>query len=177
MGDDVIGIKIVSYTSTANVVRIIRKYSKSSMAEIKNAVNTGEFVYAVDQYDEGALDDIIRCRKELVDAGIEVQLYMGDEQVSLQFIRNLRESSREIGYEVEAEAELENADMEALREFRYLWTDELDKWVVVKTELGFLIVDKDDRHVMLIEDEELNNQVAAMMIMNGCEVVRGIDGL
>lgn len=119
-----IGIKIVSYKSIASVVKILRKYTGQSISEIKSAVDKGKFVYAGDQCDDDELKNLIECYKELTSSLIKAKLYQNGSEIPLQFLLNLRESYRGIDYELEAEDELESADMEALEEFNYLWTEE-----------------------------------------------------
>ena len=166
-----IGIKIVSYKSIAPIVKIIRKYTGQSISEIKSAIDKGAFVYSGNQCDDDDLKNLIECYKELTDSLVKARLYENGSEIPLQFLLNLRESYREIASEVEAEEELESADMEALEEFKYLWTEEQDDWVVIKEEYDYVIFNKDKQEVLLIENEDLNNQVAAMMIMNGCKVI------
>ena len=166
-----IGIKIVSYKSIATVVKIIRKYTKQSISEIKSAVAEGTFVYSGDQCDGDALENLIECYKELTGSLVKAQLYENGREIPLQFLLNLRESYREIANEVEAEEELEGANMDALEEYKYLWMEELDDWIVIKKEYDYIIFNKEKQETLLIENEDLNNQVAAMMIMNGCKVI------
>ena len=166
-----IGIKIVSYKSIASVVKILRKYTGQSISEIKSAVDKGKYVYAGDQCDDDELKHLIECYKELTSSLIKAKLYQNGSEIPLQFPLNLRESYRGIDYELEAEDELESADMEALEEFNYLWTEEQDNWIVIKNGYDYVIFNKEKQEVLLIENEDLNNQVAAMMIMNGCKVV------
>ncbi len=169
-----IGIKIVSYKSIAPVVKILRKYTGRSISEIKSAVDKGKFIFSGDQCDDDDLKNLIECYKDLTGSLVKAKLYQNGREISLQFLLNLRESYCEINYELEAEKELENADMEALEEFKYLWMEEQDEWGIIKKEYDYVIYNKEKHEVLLIENEDLNNQVAAMMIMNGCKVVSGV---
>ena len=168
-----IGIKIVSYKSIAPVVKILRKYTGQSISEIKSAVDKGKFVYSGDQCDDDDLKNLIECYKDITDSLVKAKLYQNGSEIPLQFLLNLRESYREIDNELEAEEELESADMEALEEFKYLWMEEQGDWIVIKNGYDYVILNKEKQKDLLIEDEDLNNQVAAMMIMNGCKVVSG----
>ena len=174
MYNEDIGIKIVSYKSIAPVVKILRRYTGQLISEIKSAVDQGKFVYSGDQCDDDDLKNLIECYKDLIGSLVKAKLYQNGREIPLQFLLNLRESYREINYELEAEEELESADMEDLEEFKYLWMEEQDEWVVIKNEYDYVIFNKEKQEVLLIENEDLNNQVAAMMIMNGCKVVSGV---
>ena len=61
-----IGIKIVSYKSIADAVKIIRKYTGQSISEIKSAIDQDELVYSGEHgsYCTQRLpvkDDLISC--------------------------------------------------------------------------------------------------------------------
>lgn len=166
-----IGIRIVSYKSIADAVRILRRYTRRSVSEIKSSIDRGGFVFSGDQCRDDDLDNVIECCRELTDASVKVQLYQDDRPIPLQFLLNLRESSRETALELEAEAELEDADPEALEAFRFLWMAEKDDWVVIRKDCDYTVFNPEKQTALLIEDEDLNNQAAAMMIMHGCRVV------
>jgi hypothetical protein len=62
--------------------------------------------------------------------------------------------------------------MQALEPFKHLW-EENSGFVVLKDEDDYSIYNPETKQFCLIEDIDLNNQVAAMMIMHGCKVVDG----
>ena len=78
---------------------------------------------------------------------------------------------------MEAEVELEAGEVDpvTLDEFKHLWETEQADWVVLKDDLDHVIYNIRSRSVMHIDDEDLNNQVAAMMILQGNRVIDGKD--
>lgn len=173
-----IGIIIENYSSIVSVVKSLRNYTSMSIADIKAAIEKKDYVYTGSSYEEGKLEKIIDIYQELSQSGNAVQLYEDGKRISLEILQNLQQRNYEIGNEVEAEAELEleDADLEAIEPYSYLWEAERDNWVVIKNEHEYTIYNAETQSVLLIEDEELNNKVAAMMIMQGCEVFGGIMG-
>lgn len=52
-------------------------------------------------------------------------------------------------------------------EFSYLWTTQKEESVLVKTEHGYGIVNKKERTVLLIEDDDLAEKVINKMLQEG----------
>ena len=50
-----IGLVLKSYDSVAKCISIIRKYTPASIAEIKSAIDTGDFVFCCEIYEDGRL--------------------------------------------------------------------------------------------------------------------------
>lgn len=171
----VTGIVIDQYPSVAEVVKIMRKYTKDSMMEIRNHMSKNEFVMSCDFIDEDGVKRLIKCINELKKSKITVKIYENDEQIDLQLLKNWVGSCRQTAIQTEAEIELEasEADVAELEEFRHLWEEEQSDWVVLKIDYGYTIFNIKTHSVMLIEDEDLNNRVAAMMILQGNRVVDG----
>ena len=55
-------------------------------------------------------------------------------------------------------------------EFEYVWTTRKGDFVLVKDDYGYAIVDKRERAVLLIEDDEADAAVVARMLGAGCRV-------
>ncbi len=173
-----IGIKVEKYSSIAAVVKVLRDYSSMSISDIKAAIEKNDYVYTGSSYEDGELEKIIDCYTRLTQSGTAVQLYEDGDGISFEILLNIQQRNYEISNEVEAEEELEqdDTDIEVLEPFSYLWEEEFDDWVVIKDENGYSIYNTETQSVLLIEDEDLNNKVAAMMVMQGCEVCSGIAG-
>ena len=61
--------------------------------------------------------------------------------------------------------------MSNIEEYSYLWDGKQSGWVVLKDVYENTIFNKETKSVLLVEDEDLNNRLAAMMIMNNGEVI------
>ncbi len=59
------GIVIDQYSSLAEVVKIMRKYTKDSMMEIRDHMNKNEFVMSCDYIDQDEVKRFIKCINEL----------------------------------------------------------------------------------------------------------------
>ncbi len=170
---DGFGFKITSQSSIASIVKIVRKYKDFSIADIKNKVDNNEYIFTSKVFDDTENRIMLKCIKELNKAKITTQLYEDDEAIDLQLLKNVLGSSRQSMIEIEAETELEQeeADPDAIKEYSYLWTTDQDEWYVIKDEYDYTIVNEKTNEPLLIEDEDLNNQIAAMMIMQGNKVI------
>ena len=168
-----LGIKIVSCNNIAAVVKILREYTTKSISEIKSAVANSEFVLEGASYNDDELDKLVDCYTKLKNAGIESEIYEDEDKISFEILTNLLQRNYEIQNEIDAEMELEldDTDMEEIEHFSYLWTEEQEDWVVIKDEYDYTIFNKKNQSELVIEDEDLNNKVAAMMIMQGAEVL------
>ena len=93
----------------------------------------------------------------------------------MQLLKNWVHSSRESERQIEAEVELEAGEVSAsdLEEYNYLWGKDWDEWVVLKDEYDYTIFNIRTKSALQIEDIDLNNQVAAMMILQGNRVIEG----
>ena len=70
------------------------------------------------------------------------------------------------------ELEAGNVDMSVLEPFKHLWEED-SGYVILKDEYDYSIYNTETKLFCLIEDTDLNNQVAAMMIMHGSKVIDG----
>lgn len=63
----------------------------------------------------------------------------------------------------------------SIENYSYLWDKKRIDFVLVKTELGYSIVDKMKQSVLLIEDEELVQNIIGKMLENGKKVYDNIN--
>jgi len=170
-----VGIIIDKYPSVAEVIKILRKYTDDSMMDIRNHMSNNEFVYSCPFVRDDEVRKLIKIINDLKKNKITVKIYERDEEITLQLLKNRVQSSREDTIRIEAETELEVAENDPadLEPFSYLWETEQDDYVVLKDEYDYTIFNVKTKQALLIEDEDLNNQVAAMMIMAGNRVVDG----
>lgn len=59
-------------------------------------------------------------------------------------------------------------------DYTYLWTTSKDKYVLVKTEYGYGIVNKIEQMVLSISDEELETMIIQKMIEEGNKIYETI---
>lgn len=175
--DPTVGIVIDRYPSVAAVVKIMRKYTKDSMMDIRNHMSMNEYVMSCNIIDIPGVRQIIKCVNELKKNKITVKIYEHGRETELQLLKNWVHFSRETEVQVEAEVELEAGEVDptALDEFKHLWETEQADWVVLKDGLDYTIYNIRSKMVKHIDDEELNDQVAAMMILQGNRVIDGED--
>lgn len=176
MGKSYVGIVIDQYTSMAETIQILRKYTNDPISKIQANIQSGEIVLSCPFYNETEIRKvIIKCINELKKKKITVKIYEDEEELSLQFLKNWIGSCRQTAIQTEAEVELEAGDVEwdQLEEYSYLWDGSDPGWVVLKDEYDYTIYNTQRHSVLSIEDEDLNNQLAAAMILSGCEVYEG----
>lgn len=171
----VLGITIDQYPSVAEVIKIMRKYTNESIMDIKMHINNKEFVISCDFCNDDEVKRIIKCINELKKSRITVKIFDNDEEIEMQFLKNWVRTCREIDIQTEAEVELEAVEIDPaeLEKFKYLWETEQDDWVVLKDNYDYAVYNIKEKGILLIEDTDLNNQVAAMMIMAGNKVIDG----
>lgn len=61
-----------------------------------------------------------------------------------------------------------------LDEFNYLWTTQKKDWVLVNTEYGYSIVNKQKKQILAISDEKLDQAVTQKMQDEGCRIYENI---
>ena len=66
--------------------------------------------------------------------------------------------------------EKERTDLMNTEEFNFLWTTKKEDYVLVNTEHGYGIVDKKEKRVLCISDENLSQAVIQKMIAEGNEI-------
>ena len=79
------------------------------MAEIKNAIDAGHFVFDSDYIDDSGIRRVRRCYDELLKAGAKVEIYEDGNLTTREFISNLLGSYKEIAIETEAMIDAEVA--------------------------------------------------------------------
>lgn len=62
-----------------------------------------------------------------------------------------------------------------IENYSYLWNEKREDSVLVKTDLGYGIVDKKEHSVLLMEDEELEQRIIRKMLKNGNKVYDDIN--
>ena len=182
---DMIQIKIKKDTNIISYIKLIKEFDKSissngiSISDIKRRIEENQFVYGFDldagdwMYIEKMTEyewhsRFLRLIKELVTIGADVTVYHNNEVVSLELIENWIHTIKDISEETDAESELEELeDMSIIEPYGYLWTTEQADWGVIIEDYSYSIVNTKTHQILLIEDTELNNKVAAMMIMMG----------
>ena len=185
IGMDVIQIKIKKDKNIISYIKLIKDFDKSvsangiSVSEIKNRIEEDQFVYAFDldagdwMYIENMTEHewhfrFLNLLEKLVKIGADLTVYHNNEASSLELIRNWLNTIKEISEESNAESELELMDDPSIIEpYKYLWTTEQADWCVIIEDYSYSIVNMKTRQMLMIEDTDLNNQVAAMMIMEG----------
>lgn len=106
---DTIGIKVICSNRINNCIRILRKYCDISIAEIKEAIISNNYIIKCGYVKEDEIINIIKLYKELCNNNIEAQLYEHGRITSIEFLENLAETYYEIN---EGIAERINAESE-----------------------------------------------------------------
>ncbi len=104
-----VGIKIKKTTSIAKSISIIRKYNPISMAEIKTAIESNEYVLTCRYTSHPGIRKIKKCYDELVNAGNEVEIYEHDRLAHGELLSNLIASHCQTDREVKAQVDAEIA--------------------------------------------------------------------
>ncbi len=105
-----IGLKIKSTGSIAKCIAILRKYNPISMAEIKKAIETNNYVLTCSYISHPGVRMIRKCYDELTKAGITVEIYERDRLTDREYISNLIGSHRQTEREVAAQVDREVAE-------------------------------------------------------------------
>ena len=104
-----IGLVLKSYDSVAKCISIIRKYTPASIAEIKSAIDTGDFVFCCEYTSDSGVRKVRRCYDELVKTGATVEIYEDGRLTTREFISNLLNSYHEIEKETQDQIDAEVA--------------------------------------------------------------------
>ena len=59
--------------------------------------------------------------------------------------------------------------------YSYLWNEKKMNFVLVKSDLGYGIVDKKEQAMLLICDDELEQEIVAKMLENGNKIYNSIN--
>ncbi len=108
--EDKIGLVVKSVSSMAKCISIIRKYNPISMAEIRNAIDNGQFVFYCKYTSDSGIRKVRRCYDELVKSGAVVEIYEDGDLTTREFISNLVDTYREIEAETEVAIDAEVAE-------------------------------------------------------------------
>ena len=176
MGKSYVGIVIDQYTSMAETIQILRKYTNEPISKIQANIKNGEIVLSCSYFDDDAIKKvIIKCINELKKKKITVKIYEDEEEITIQLLKNIVSFSRQIAAQTEAESVFEEGDFDwtQLEEYSYFWNGDEAGWVVLKDKYDYTIYNTRTHMVFHCEDEELNYQLAAAMILSGCEVYEG----
>ena len=108
-----IGIKIKNYSSIAKTISIIRKYNPISIAQIKEAIASNNYVLECSYISHPGVRTVRKCYDELMKAGTEVAIYEHDELTTRDFLSNLIDSHRQTTLEVlaQVDSEVENSEL------------------------------------------------------------------
>ena len=70
----VLGLKVKSAPSIAKCISIVRKYNPISMAEIKGAIESGDYVFTTTVISHPGVKTLKKCYDELVKSGVEMEI-------------------------------------------------------------------------------------------------------
>lgn len=109
-----VGLKVKKTSSIAKSISIIRKYNPISMAEIKNSIESDDYVLSCRYTSHSGVRMIRKCYDELVKAGNDVEIYEHDRLTTRELISNLislhRQTDREVRAQIDAEVAAEGGD-------------------------------------------------------------------
>ena len=63
----------------------------------------------------------------------------------------------------------------SIDDYNYLWTTEKDSWVLVNTEYGYAIVNKNDQKALLVSNEKLADALVEKMLKVGNRTYENIN--
>lgn len=63
----------------------------------------------------------------------------------------------------------------SIQNYSFIWDEKRENFVLVKTDLGYGIVDKKEHAMLLISDEELEQRIIEKMLENGSKVYNDIN--
>lgn len=107
------GIKVITDTVSAGLIKILKKYRNGSIADIKNDILHDSYVLSCNLVtDIDAFKEMIQCYDELAKAGYTVESYFSGRKEDIQIFRNWAKRSDEIDEEQELLSELEFEDEE-----------------------------------------------------------------
>ena len=97
---DSVGIKIVDKNEIAKCVKIIREYSNLSIGEIKERIISNDYILEGRYVDEEDILLILKLNSQLIDNGIQTELYEHDRKTNIEFLNNLVTSYYDINKEI-----------------------------------------------------------------------------
>lgn len=102
-----IGIKVNRNAPLAKVAPIIRKYRPLSISDIKEKINTGEYIISCEYTDDIELNNILHCYRQLQSIGVSASLFEHDRACDFQLLKNLSSTYKEISEMIDKEIEQE----------------------------------------------------------------------
>ena len=105
---DTVGIKVISQNEINRCIKILRKYCRLSIGEIKEAIISNNYVVECSYVKEEGIVNIIKLYKELCDNNIEAQLYEHERITNVEFLENLVETYYEINEEIAKRIDTKN---------------------------------------------------------------------
>ena len=122
----IIGIKIPKNAPLVTALKIIRKYTHESYADIKSHILNDDYVFSCKHADDEGLNKILTIYSEFTKAKIKPSLYEHGNKTTLTLLKNLAESHKEINRYVEyiRDQESEDSEFETYEEFLSHYEDE-----------------------------------------------------
>ncbi len=117
MSNSIIGLKIGTFTSMAEVIKTIRKYRSDSMSAIKDDIQNNRYILTCDYYDRNGIKSIISAYIELSSQNTDVTIYEHDRTSNIQFLENRIQTYKEVSEEADAESELEQTDLSIIEPY------------------------------------------------------------
>ena len=108
-----IALKVKATGSLAKCISILRKYNPGSIAEIKTAIESNDYVLSYRYTSDSGIRKIRRCYDELTKNGFEAELFEHDKLTDHELLTNLLNTYREIEEETEALIDAEAEDFES----------------------------------------------------------------
>ena len=125
--EDIIGIKIPKNAPLVVALKIIRKYTHESYADIKSNILNNDYVFTCEYADDKGLNNVISLYGELNQAKIKPTLYDEDgEKTTIRLLKNLAESYKEINRQIDyiRDQESDDSEFESYEEFLSHYEDE-----------------------------------------------------
>lgn len=121
-----IGIKIPKSAPLVVALKIIRKYTHESYADIKSHILNNDYVFTCDYVDDFGLHKVITLYGEFTKAKIRPTVYEHGEKTTITFLKELAESHKEIDRYTEYIMDQESGDseFETYEEFLAHYEDE-----------------------------------------------------
>lgn len=107
-----VAIKISKTAFSAQIVKIVRKYTDISISDIKKRINNQEFIMSCDHIDDEMIKQIINLYRELSKEDVPCLLYENDRETTCEILENLLQMHKEIDEEIERENEREVNEFE-----------------------------------------------------------------
>lgn len=122
-----IGIKIPKTAPLVVALKIIRKYTHESYADIKSHILNNDYIFSCDYVDDVGLNKVITLYGEFTKAKIKPALYeLGFKKTTITLLKNLAESYEDTKRYVEyiRDQESEGSEFETYEEFLSHYEDE-----------------------------------------------------